>query len=116
MQLIPLGQILPGATYATVSVPVLSSALLAAHPELANKDVNVVSIQFDPGSTGGGRIYICNSAAAPASNRSNVIYTIQSPGDSWPLVGHALNDVELGGLYIGADNADDYACGYVRRA
>ena len=114
-QLIPLGKLNPGANYATVSIPVLSSALLTAYPALASGDVNVASIQFDPASNGGGKIYICTSAANPAADRSNVIYILQSPGDCWPLVGHALNDVEVGELYIGADNATDYASGYVRR-
>lgn len=118
MQLIPLGAVTPGATFATVSVPLLSAAFLASLPTGAGAsraDVNVAAIQAGP--LNGGPIYICTSAAAPdTTNYTNILYVIGNGGDSWPLVGRANNDLEAGKLFIGAGNATDFVFGYVRRA
>ena len=115
MQLLPFGKVLAGATFATVSVPLLSTAFLATIPGRSASDVNIAAIQAGP--TNSGKIYICNSAAAPdTTNYTNILYVIASSGDSWPMVGRAMNDLEAGTLFIGADNATDFAFGYVRRA
>jgi hypothetical protein len=113
-QLVPLGKLQPGATFASVSVPILSN--LTGVNTLTLTDVNVVAIQFDPTSAGGGKIYICTSADEPQADRSNVLHILESPGDSWPQVGGpAINNLDAADFYIGADNATDFAIGYIRR-
>ena len=104
----PTGILKPGATYATVSIPVLTNLTVTAYPGTA---AYAITIQANSGNT--GNIYVCNTAAAPdETNYLNVLY-ILTAGQPVSFYSGALNTIDCSQIFIGADSATDYATGAI---
>ena len=97
----PMGYIIPGASYATVSVPLTQNFL---PDQLA---FSSIAIQADPDNSA-DYIYICSDARAPQSNGSNVIAKL-APGAWLPYSREWGNIFNLNSLFIGATNSTDHA-------
>lgn len=109
-----LGLVKPGATFATVSVPLTQNIVpVEQDGTTPHRMFSGIFITAFAGAgaiaTNTGNIYICNTSAAPdLTNFTNVIAILQ-PGDIFPRYKEWSNNRDIGILFIGADNADDQA-------
>ena len=109
-----LGAIRPGATFASASASLVQNIVPVNNDNVTpDYQFNGIFIQAFPGtgSVAGNLkpIYVCNSAAAPdLTNFTNVIGILQ-PGDIWPRAKEWANNRSIRNLYIGAENATDFA-------
>jgi hypothetical protein len=103
-----LGLIVPGGTFATVSVPLTQNIVPVANDGTTpDYQFNAISIQAAPANT--GVIYICNSAAAPDKvGYTNVIY-ILAKGLVWTRQKEWANNRDISKIFLGADNGTDFA-------
>lgn len=102
----PFGKILPGATFATASVPLTQN-----YPDGIEQYVfSFVSIRANDENL--QPLYLCNSAAAPdVTNYLNVIARLQ-PGETWPRDRGLTNSIDISRIWVGsAANATDFAIG-----
>jgi hypothetical protein len=104
----PMGKLFPGAAYATQSVP-LTANVVPCDNDGVTPDYffNGILVQASPNNT--GLIYVCNSSAAPDKvGYSNVIYML-SAGQTWMNTKEWANVRDISKIFIGADNATDFA-------
>ncbi len=103
-----LGRIIPGAAFAGASVP-LTQNVQPVNNDGVSPDVmfNSIWIQAHVGNT--GTIYICGTAAAPdLVNFTNVLGELTA-GQWYPRTKEWANNRSIAGLFIGAENATDFA-------
>jgi len=113
-----LGKILPGSTYASASVPLTQNTrpvrfdptTEANVPETMFNGIYIQAFGGTGNSDGNSKaIFVCNSAAAPdTTNYTNVVGVLM-PGDQFPRFKEWANNRDLSKLYIGAQNATDFA-------
>lgn len=98
----PLGQIKPGATFASAS-----KAITANYTDLVTAFADSVVIQAHPSNA--GNIYVCTTAATPdLTTFVNVLFVLP-PGAFWTDASAAMNTIALGNYYIGGANTTDFA-------
>ena len=103
----PLGLITPGASFATVSLPITNnfSDLATAGGPYSSVD----SIYVHALSGNGAAVYLLNSSSNPdVTNYLNVIDVIGS-GSSTSIASAGMNTLNLASFYIGAANSTDGA-------
>lgn len=104
-----LGKILPGATFATASVPITQN-IQPVKEDGATHDnsFHSITIQAAPGNN--GDIYVCNTAAAPDKVAySNVLAILDAREKFEWHRDHLNNGCDISHLFIGADDGDDFA-------
>lgn len=110
-QPMPLGQLKPGASYATVVVQVISNLKAAGY---LTSDYNVRELVIQAAPANSGNITITNSNAVPAADYSNVL-RILLPGEYYAIGSYfAANSVDPRNYYVSAANATDFALGEAR--
>lgn len=107
-----LGKVFPGAAFAAASAPLTQNSTPTEHGR-AVRMFNGIFIYSWPGNattpSNGAPLYICNTAAAPdLVNFTNVIAVLQ-PGDTFPRSKEWALNRDIGTLFIGAENATDFA-------
>lgn len=100
---LPLGLIVPGASFATVSKPITAN-----FPELATSapygQVDSIYVHALAGNDT-GVIYICNTAVQPnTTTYANVVDVIAS-GASTSISSAGMNTLQLSQFYIGSGDA-----------
>lgn len=101
-----LGKIFPGASYATVSVPLTQNITPTEENGDPSYQAREILIQALPGN--GGYIYICNSAAAPDLTGYTNVVGILDGGVAWSRESSPFPAIHsLSKLYVGATNATD---------
>jgi hypothetical protein len=112
-----LGKIIPGATFATACVPLTANIQPVNNDGSKDHIFNGIFIRSFPGTStiagNTGAIFICNSAAAPDLVNFTNIIDILSPGDSFPRSKEWANNRDISKLFIGAENATDFALAFV---
>ena len=109
-----LGVAKPGSSYATVSVPITQTRLPVLDDGVtASRMFNGIFITAFPGTGSVAAntkpIYVCTNSSAPdLTNFLNVVGILQ-PGDVWPRSKDWACNRDVGTLYIGAENATDFA-------
>ncbi len=108
-----LGKVFPGASYATVSVPLTQNIQPVKNThdgtQVVDNEWNGIFITALPGNTSGAYIYICNSSSAPdLTGYTNVIGYL-SPGGQFARSKEWSNTRDLSKLFVGATNATDAA-------
>lgn len=108
----PLGKIKPGGTSACV--PLTTNVQPTEENGRHRNHFNFIGIRAwggDGTTTGNsGVIYVCNSAAAPDTTNFTNVIDVLSPGEYWPRgVPNAANVYDISALFIGAENANDFA-------
>lgn len=104
----PLGKLSPGAAYQTKSVP-LTENVMPVGPDGATPDLMVNGVHILAHPENDGNIYVCNSAAAPDKTDYSNVLAVLLPGQWYPRGKEWGNSRNLGTLFIGADNATDFA-------
>lgn len=105
----PLGQLKPGASYATVVTQVISN--IASY---LTTDFNVRELVIQASPTNTGNITITNDGHVPAADYSNVIRVLQA-GEYYAIGSYfAANSVDPRNYYVAAVNATDFAFGEAR--
>ena len=103
----PLGKLCPGAAYQTSSVPLTQNVVPVGPDGKPDLMVNNIAILAHPEND--GNIYVCNSAAAPDKTDYSNVLAVLLPGQWYPRGKEWGNSRNLGTLFIGADNANDFA-------
>jgi hypothetical protein len=103
----PLGKVYPGASYATVSAPLTQNIQPVNIDLTPDNQFNGIFIQANPNNA--GNIYVCSSAANPDETAYTNVLGILSPGAWYPRGKEWANNRDITGLFIGADNATDFA-------
>jgi hypothetical protein len=109
-----LGAIRPGATFASASAPLTKNTLPVMNDGVSHdKNFNGVFITAFGGTLGLaaniGSIFVCTSAAAPDTTNWTNVVAVLAPGQSWPRNKEWANNRDISVLYIGAENATDFA-------
>ncbi len=102
----PLGLVVPGASFASISVPITAN-----YADIATSSVYgaVDTIYVSAPAGNGASIYFMNSAAAPDTTAySNILFVI-AKGTSIQIVSSAMNTLMLSQFFIGAAGASDGA-------
>ena len=103
----PLGKVYPGAAFSTASVP-LTQNIQPANADLSpDNRFNAIWMQASPGNS--GYIYICSTAAAPDKVAYSNVLGVMPAGQWFPRTKEWANNRALNTLFIGADNATDFA-------
>jgi hypothetical protein len=103
----PLGKILPGATFATASVPLTQNIQPVDVAGLPDNNWNGIFIQAHVLNV--GPIYICSNAAGPdLVNYTNILGEVL-PGGSFPRGKEWANNRDISKIFVGAGNATDFA-------
>lgn len=97
---IPLGLVIAGASFATVSVAITTNV-----SALASTFVDSLYIRALPGND--GNVYVCNTAANPNETTYGNVLDILAQGASYTNNSSAMNTIRLSDFFIGADNATD---------
>ena len=105
--ILALGQLKPGANFATVSV-----AATANFTDLASVFADSLFIQANPGNT--QNIYICTTAVQPDTTAYVNVLMILAPGGTWSNTSAAMNSIKLGEYYVGSLNNADFAIAQCR--
>jgi hypothetical protein len=107
---LPLGQLKPGADFATKSVPITKN--IADSVPLSGMAQDVVIRAW---KDNGANIFIVSDGNPPAADYSNVIDEIE-PGGAWPAGSRAgtVGTVELRHVNVATLNELDFAFGAVR--
>jgi hypothetical protein len=108
----PMGKVFPGASYATVSVPLTQNIIPTKTngvdgTEVPDYQFNGVWIQANPDNT--GYIYVCSNASAPDTTNYTNVLGFLSAGQWFPRVKEWANNRDISKLYVGAANATDFA-------
>lgn len=106
---LPLGKLTPGAAASIQAISNLAAGVIDPTSLVAD-----LVIQAHPDNP--GRMYVCNSAAAPDTvNYTNVLRVLVAGAFySAASAAHAVNGVDVRNYYVGADDALSFACGEVR--
>ena len=106
-----LGKIFPGASYATLSVPLTQNIqpTRQTHDGAIINDNQFNSIFIQAGVNNSAAIYICNSAAAPDTVAYTNIIEFLNPGLTFTRGKEWANNRDISDLFIGAQNAVDFA-------
>lgn len=101
-----LGAIIPGATFATASVPLTQNVTPVDVHGVPETRFNGIWIQASPDNN--GVLYICKDANPPDKVAySNVLGWLQ-PGLWYPRDKEWANNRDINTLFVGADNATDF--------
>ncbi len=106
----PLGKVFPGASFATISVPLTQNIQPTKKDNLGNEvpDNQFNGIFIRASNLNSGNMYVCNTAAAPdLTAYSNVIDELP-PGAAFPRGKEWANNRDITALFIGATNATDF--------
>lgn len=109
----PLGKIFPGASFNTTSAP-LTQLIQPVKEDGSTHDnaFHSITIQAAPGNS--GDVYVCNTEAAPdKTNYSNVLAVLDAREKFEWHRDHLNNACDISHLFIGADDADDFAIAYI---
>jgi len=102
-----LGKVLPGAAYATASVPLTQNIQPVNADGTPDKMFNGIYIQASPKNTG-ICMYVCSNASPPDEVNFTNVLAFLPPGTSYPRSKDWANNRDITALYIGADNATDF--------
>lgn len=102
----PLGLITPGASFATVSLPITTNVSdLATSAPYGQVD----SIYIHAIGTNSASIFLLNTAAAPDTSAYLNVIDVIANGASTSIASAGMNTLVLSQFYIGASNATDAA-------
>ena len=108
-----LRKIVPGATFATACQPLTANIQPVNNDGSKDHIFNGIFIEAFGGTStiagNTGVIFVCNSAAAPDLVNFTNILAILNPGDSFPRSKEWANNRDINKLFIGAENATDFA-------
>lgn len=113
----PMGKFLPGATFATASLPFTQNTQPTKHDGQSGNDVpdnqfNRIVIQAAPGN-GTGIIYICStSGGADTTAYTNIIQAL-SAGQIFDRGKEWANNRDISKIFIGAGDSASFAFGYI---
>lgn len=100
----PLGLITPGATFATISLPITTNFTdLATSLPYGQVD----SIYIHAIGTNSSNIFLLNTAAAPDTTAYLNVVDVITNGASTSIASAGMNTLKLSQFYIGALNATD---------
>lgn len=106
-----LGKLMPGATYATVSIPLVTNYQPVNQDGTADNQWNNINLQADLNNS--GTIYICNSAAAPDTTAYTNVIGELTAGAWFPRNKEWANNRDISKIFIGATNATDFVIGSI---
>lgn len=100
-----LGKLMPGAS---VSIP-LTTNFQPVKEDGSTPDTqfNAIFIQAHPDNS--GYIYVCNSASAPDTTNYTNVLRVLAKGETFDLTKQWANNRDIGRIFIGAGDADDFA-------
>ncbi len=104
----PLGKLLPGADFATLSVP-LTENFTPCNSDGVTPDNQFNAITVQAGLDNTGVIYICNSAAAPDKTGYTNVIQMLTKGQTWGNDKGLACNRGVNSVFIGADNGTDFA-------
>ncbi len=106
----PLGRVLPGAAFATASAPLTQNITPVEQDGVTpRRRFNLIEIRAFINNSGPNGIYICSNANPPDEvNYLNVVDVLQA-GEAFPRGTGMITVEDIGNLFIGADNATDFA-------
>lgn len=109
-----LGKVFPGAAFATLSVPLTQNIIPVEQDNITLvrmvNGIFIVAFQ-GTGAVAGNTfpIYICNTADPPDLVAFTNVVAILPPGYTFPRSKDWSQNRDLSTLYIGAENATDFA-------
>jgi hypothetical protein len=103
-----LGKLLPGADYAARSLP-LTENIVPCENDGVTPDRRFNSIKVVAHPDNNGRIYICNSAAAPDTVNYTNIIDILAAGARWEMSKEWANNRDISTIFVGASNDSSFA-------
>lgn len=109
-----LGKVFPGAAFATACVPLTQNIQPCDNDGVTpDNQFNGAFIQANPGAgannPNAGNIYVCTTAAAPDLVNFTNVLAVLTPGAWYPRGKEWANNRDISKLFIGADNATDFA-------
>lgn len=103
-----LGKVFPAASYATLSVP-LTQNIVPCKADGTTPDNQFNGIWIQAANANSGTIYVCNTAAAPDTSAYTNIIGELTAGQWFPRTKEWANNRDISKLFIGAENATDFA-------
>lgn len=110
----PLGKILPGANFATLSAPVTMNVNPVSVDGSSDYLFNEILLMADEANT--ASIFICSNASAPdLVGFTNILAELRA-GDAYPRGPHDwANRKDIRRFFVGALNATDFVFGSIDR-